>query len=233
MPPPLAERRAFVDGNDFVLACSGSSVGFPQPGAYPFKLHAVNTQMARCQRMPAVRVHRSEPGVGIAQLCFQTGGRCDRGEERLAGLFVFRNYDRCYLRTGFHPRRAGRARGNSIVGKVADDPRHFQMDNAQVIQRHQHRPIATAVFHPDGAGDEDALCELISIARLYKLTDAFAFPVEFHIDRIAAANEPLNFEYPPPDDQFVFGKSRTGRAKLRFGVCTHGNENVALLAMCK
>ena len=135
-------------------------------------------QVKRREEVPVGGLQRPEPGMRPARRGAQVAHRRHASLEEITRPLELADDFRPHAGRGLHVGRARDPRRRFSASQQADQLPRAAVDDAQVIHRHVHRPVAAAILQAHGPLDEHAPRVRCAVAAARQFQDGCPLPGE-------------------------------------------------------
>jgi len=181
----------------------------------------MDRQMSAGHGVPASGIQRTKPWMRKTGSGFQVRNSRDRSHKFVTGLFVCTNHVGSDVGAGFHCGGAGLSGWHNVFGQRTDGAAQAVMDDAQMVERHPHRPIPAAVFHAGQSRNQHAARGGLRITRTNQCGNGLALALKMGVEGIAIATQAGESKKRAGNEKLDFGEASPGRSKFGFSDFVH------------
>ena len=168
------------------------------------QLSSMDPHVARGQGQPSMRIHLTEPWMGIRDRRAKLGNRSDTSHQIMAGLLEFLPHTGIKLPARLDRCGAGLSWWPLACGQGTQHSRHRLMHDPQMFQSHPCRPVPTTILQAPQAPDQHRHAQfiLLTILQQCRNKQALALKLRYKARGMAETafrpkQDPGHSKFPP------------------------------------
>lgn len=196
------------------------------------QVSTMDPHVARRQGQPSMRIHFTEPWMGIRDRRAKLGNRSDTRHQIIAGLLEFLQYAGIKLAARLHRCDADSPRWPLACGQSTQHSRHRLMHDPQMFQSHPCRPVPTTILQTPQAPDQHRHAQFTLLTILHQCLNKQALALKFRDESRGITESAFRPEQYPGHSKFPPWQTRSGLLQDHI-FFLHRMDAPLLLANCK